>query len=449
MIGVIFLLLAATVFSHYRDSTIDRRIDDILDNAMPGVQRFAGARGDLRRLCSYVPEYVESARHGRRLPPTTVAAYRQQIQGTLEGYRELPTHTQEGTLFQSVSGGLRGLDDAIRLALSKPDSGDDAITDVRRQCDLTDDALRRLVELQATKGAQLGLAILKVRRAAMMINALCIGLSILALGLAAWMLRRTVRELEAEKDNQRKQTAQMTVRAEELGLFAGRVAHDVLSPLSGISIAMQFVDERMQLEGSPRVLFDRGRACLSRIQQTVNGLLAFARAGAQPEPGAHADLRVVAEEVVDMLRGEAEEKRVELTLKPFESVKVRCSPGVLTSLLSNPLRNSLKYMGDAEVRKVEVRMIDIGKSIRMDVEDTGPGVAPGMEQAVFQPYVRAAGSSQGSIGLGLSTMKRLSEAHGGRVGLHTSQANKCCVWFELPKAQPEGAEGAGNPHDGW
>jgi signal transduction histidine kinase len=53
---------------------------------------------------------------------------------------------------------------------------------------------------------------------------------------------------------------------------------------------------------------------------------------------------------------------------------------------------------------------------------------------VFQPYVRAPGSHQPGIGLGLATVKRIAESHGGQVGLRAGTRRGACFWVELPRA---------------
>src|SRR5262249_17914349 len=126
--------------------------------------------------------------------------------------------------------------------------------------------------------------------------------------------------------------------------------------------------------------------------------------------------------------------QVQIAFEPFEPCVVACSPGVLTSMMGNLTRNAIKYIGQAPIRRVNVRVKDQGIFVRVEVDDTGPGLAPGVEAAVFDPYVRSAGTLQPGIGLGLATVKRLAEGHGGRVGVSSRAGEGCLFWFELPKA---------------
>ena len=72
---------------------------------------------------------------------------------------------------------------------------------------------------------------------------------------------------------------------------------------------------------------------------------------------------------------------------------------------------------------------------RVQVEDTGPGLPPGLEHSIFEPYVRAPGVTQPGLGLGLATMKRFADRHGGEVGAQCTEVGTV-FWFELPLALP-------------
>jgi signal transduction histidine kinase len=112
---------------------------------------------------------------------------------------------------------------------------------------------------------------------------------------------------------------------------------------------------------------------------------------------------------------------------------VACSPGVLVSVVTNLLGNAVKYMGDAPIKRVTVRSTIARTVARVEVSDTGPGVPRELRERIFDPYVRATNPSIPGMGLGLATVRRLIESHGGSVGMEPNGGIGGSVfWFELP-----------------
>ncbi len=195
------------------------------------------------------------------------------------------------------------------------------------------------------------------------------------------------------------------------------MAHDIRGPLYAVALSMDLLRRSEVLDEKLRPSVERGRSSLLRAERIVAGLLDFARAGARPEPGARCVVSEVLDDVISELRPVAEEEKIALSVAPVPPGEVACAPGILTSLLSNLLRNAIKYMDDMPVRRIVVRVERREAQILIEVEDTRPGLAPDVLESVFQPYVRAGRKLQPEIGLGLATVRRLAEAHGGRGAL--------------------------------
>src|SRR5262249_38707357 len=102
--------------------------------------------------------------------------------------------------------------------------------------------------------------------------------------------------------------------------------------------------------------------------------------------------------------------------------------------------NAIKYMGDAPVRRVRVDVHEGARSVRIEVSDTGPGVPFALRSHLFDPYVRGADSNVPGLGLGLATVRRLAEAHGGGTGMEPARGGGSVFWFELPKESSEPSE---------
>jgi signal transduction histidine kinase len=181
---------------------------------------------------------------------------------------------------------------------------------------------------------------------------------------------------------------------------------------------------------------DRASGTLQRVNQLVDGLLVFARAGGPPAEGAVANVKDVLTGAVEEMRAGAAERDIAIECSAADASIVACSPGVLTSLVSNLVGNAIKYMGDATERRVRIRAYDVGSRMRLDVEDTGPGVPPELRDRLFQTYARSAGTAQPGLGLGLATVRRLAEAHGGAAGMEPLRVGSR-FWVELPRERRE------------
>jgi signal transduction histidine kinase len=129
----------------------------------------------------------------------------------------------------------------------------------------------------------------------------------------------------------------------------------------------------------------------------------------------------------------AREQRVELRVDVTGHPRVACSPGVLASIVQNLVQNAIAHMGGSAVRRVQVRAARPGNpgAVRIEVEDSGPGIPVDLGDRVFEPFVRGETPVAGT-GLGLATVKRFVGAHGGRVGFSTAPGAGTLFWLEMP-----------------
>lgn len=110
------------------------------------------------------------------------------------------------------------------------------------------------------------------------------------------------------------------------------------------------------------------------------------------------------------------------------------SEGVLSSIVQNLVRNAIAHMGESVVRDVRVRGRAVSPTmLELEVADTGPGIPEDVKRRLFLPFERGSTTAEGH-GLGLATVKRLVDGHGGSIAVHTEVGRGTAFRVRLPRA---------------
>jgi signal transduction histidine kinase len=420
----------STLYSQRTSRAIDEAANSIATNAMPSIQRLSSARAELRKLSIDLQRLTSP---GDKAGRQAVLDDRARVDEQIDRYLEIPAYPGEREHQRQLDHNLAQIDRAVGALLARIETQTVSIeSPLRSESEKTIEQtivhLRTLIDFNAAHAADQAEEIARARvrsdRTALGLDALSAVLTL----IVAFMVVRLLRHYERVVQERNRL---LETRAEALEQFAGRVAHDVLGPLSATSVAIQLALRRVADEKTKETL-GRGARGVTRVQTIVDGLLRFARAGARPEPGVATAIRPVIEEVIAEMQPLAAESDVTLTTEGICDASVTGNPGVVTSLIENLVRNAIKYMLNARERRVVVRAMVTNGWVRVEVQDTGPGIAPEVLPRVFQPYVRGADTGKPGIGLGLATVRRIVEAHGGTVGVASSPSGSL-FWFELPR----------------
>jgi signal transduction histidine kinase len=434
--GVVAAFLIAALLVQNVQGAIVERSDALVVNAMPSIKMLSTVRGNLRAMAREVTRDTANAQQIAEVEARADSELRDIDEG-IARYKENPFFPHERALFSRANDALASL--KAHYVAWKAAPGPTTLAAFLADVDLVDEGLQRVIGFDADQGVRLGLEIEKIRDGSMGLVAVVNGVAVLlAAGvvfLAARQLRRAALARKLADDERDQREAELRERNEALGQFAGRVAHDVLSPLATTMFAFDHLRTSCAQHKTAGTQIDRGVAALHRVQVLVDGLLGFSRAGGKPEPGVKAELAPVFRDLIDGLHPQAQELGIELWLKPVPEGSVACSPGVLTSIVTNLVRNAIKYMGEARERRITVQVLDVADKWRIEVSDTGPGIPEDQQRRIFEPYVQLARSG-GGIGLGLATVDRLVRAHNGAVGLRSRVGMGSTFWFELPKIEP-------------
>jgi signal transduction histidine kinase len=281
-------------------------------------------------------------------------------------------------------------------------------------------------------------ATLAAARATRLLSGLAvIGLAI-AFGLTIALLR-ALRLLASSRRELESSLLKLETVNSDLDLFVARAAHDmrnVVSPLS--MIAEMLVRQQGNAEGLQR-LAER----LKRIGRTSSGLietyLTFARAGQPPNPNDSCRVRDVLADVVENCKALTEQERARLEVSGDDAV-VLCSQSFLYTILANLIGNALKYLDGGARREVCVHVRAEAEVCRISVTDGGPGMPPGSEAKIFEPFYRLPGVRAPGTGIGLATVARIVKAHRGSVSVQSAPGQGSTFTVTLPRAVAQQSE---------
>lgn len=438
-VAVALAFFAANAYTQHAMRSVDVASDDIALNSAPSIRRLAAVRTAVREAQFLVGMAVTLGGKGAQESEAAVG----RVNAEARAYLALPTFPGERAYWRELNEAISAFDASVQLALAQRGSGE--LASSRETLDVVASAADRVsvasataLEFNAENGRELALRIKAARQKGEWVGyGVSTSLALLTL-LAGVLVHRQVRgqralvEARAEMQNQ---------RAIELETFAGRAAHDILNPVSATQLALSLVSKKGVADVRGRELVARAQRNLLRIRAIID-LLQFARAGARPSPGVTADVPAVLEDVADGIQLKIEAGGIELHVEPPPPCRVACSVGVLTSVLSNLAHNAIKYMGDGPRRSVTLRASSDGALVHLEVEDSGPGIPPELVDEIFTPYVRGPTHGVDGVGLGLATVKRLAETHGGRVGVRTVVGRGSVFWVDLPgQLRPPGSPG--------
>jgi signal transduction histidine kinase len=140
----------------------------------------------------------------------------------------------------------------------------------------------------------------------------------------------------------------------------------------------------------------------------------------------------------DLVAFQSEEARrlgVSIQIESPTRLSVEADPDQLRQALLNLVKNAVQ--ATPEPGHVMVRLEKDEESARVIVEDDGPGVPPGMEEQIFDPFVS---TKKHGTGLGLALARRVSEAHGGNLILLPTPIGKTGARFQFEIARGDWEE---------
>lgn len=234
-------------------------------------------------------------------------------------------------------------------------------------------------------------------------------------------------------------TAELAAANKELQAFSYSVSHDLRAPLRAIDgFSKALVEDFGEtLDPGARNYLARIRSSVSHMSGLIDALLALAQVTRTPLQPDHINLSVLVEQSVLRLR-EADPKRVvTVTIEP--EMKTYADPGLIGIALDNLLGNAWKYTVRAPYPRIEVGTIDRNGETEYYVKDNGVGFDMRYAANLFAPFQRLHGRDFEGLGIGLATVERIVQRHGGWIRAYAEVGVGATIYFMLGK-QPKEAK---------
>lgn len=227
-------------------------------------------------------------------------------------------------------------------------------------------------------------------------------------------------------------TRELSQANEELESFAYSVSHDLRAPLRAIDGFSRILMERYgaMLDDTGRDYLGRVRRGASRMGDLIDAMLKMSRLSRGELKLETVDLSRIATEAADELQAQEPQRVVEWRIQP--GLEVLGDATLLRNLLDNLLGNAWKFTRECESAVIEFGRSGQEESNEFHVRDNGVGFSQDYVDKLFRPFQRLHAQEHFSgHGIGLATVKRIVERHGGTIRAQGAEGQGATFYFTL------------------
>lgn len=227
---------------------------------------------------------------------------------------------------------------------------------------------------------------------------------------------------------------ELALKVRDLDSFSQVVAHDLKNPLRGVDAAAHALQEDHgdSLAPDARENVQRIRASTARMAQMIDAILAYARAGASRYDVERVEASEVIAQALDDVAPLLQARRAEVEVAP--DLPVLAAQRVpLEEVFANLVSNAVNH-NPSPTPRVRIAAEERADAWEFHIADNGPGVPPREREHIFDLFRRGSAAKRGTgTGVGLATVKRVVEGHGGRIWVDDAPGGGALFRFTIPR----------------
>ncbi len=226
---------------------------------------------------------------------------------------------------------------------------------------------------------------------------------------------------------------QQREKLSSIGLLAAGVAHEVNTPLTGVSSYTQMLLGMLNENDPKHALLQKVRTQAERATNIVNNLLNFSRTGSATE---FAELNVarVLDDTLQLLEPQLRRSQIEIVRRyDKDAPEAFANAGKLQQVFTNLILNARDAIPDGGRIIISTGTAEDG-SLIAEISDTGIGIAPENVAKIYDPFFTTKGVGQGT-GLGLAVSYGIVQEHAGRISVESTPGHGTTFRITLPSAR--------------
>lgn len=235
----------------------------------------------------------------------------------------------------------------------------------------------------------------------------------------------TQAELEASNEN-------LIAANQELEAFSFTVSHDLRSPLNIISGYTQILQSEYanELDAEAREFLDHILTASFSMARLIDDLLQFSRSGRSEIKTEKVDVSAMANSVLADIKQRDPSREISSFIQ--EGLEVQADPALMRVVLDNLLGNAWKYTGKKINPEISFGLLETANKKFFYVRDNGAGFDMAKAEKLFNPFQRFHTNQEfQGTGVGLATVRRIIERHGGRIWAESQPGQGATFYFVI------------------